>query len=127
MKEYLNLIREKINLIFDFLSNLQHTIGLSTSNDNSVFGKLNSLENQFKDIKIPAYNVQKIVLDGAHFTVDFEPINDICINDEVTLYHPDGGTLVWEGVSFYGKRGQLDGVGSEYDGWTIKVQYFYML
>jgi len=126
MEAYLNLIREKINLIFDFLNNLQQVIGLKTANDNTIFGKLNNLENTVQNIKMPTYNVQKLVLSGDHFTVDFIPINGLCLNDEVILYHPDGGTLLWEGVSFNGFVGQLDGAANDFDGWTIKVQYFYM-
>jgi len=126
MKEYLDLIRKKINSIFDFLNNLQRIIGVKTSTDNSIFGKLNNLKNTIQNIQVPTYNVQKLVLNGDHFTVDYPPINDICMNDEVVLYHPDGGTLVWEGVSFNGKVGQLDGAGNAFDGWSIKIQYFYM-
>jgi len=126
MREYLDLIRKKINSIFDFLNNLQKVIGLKTSNDNTIFGKLNNLEHTIQNIQMPTYNVQKLVLNGDHFTVDYIPINNICVNNEVILYHPDGGTLVWEGVSFNGKIGQLDDAGSDFDGWSIKVQYFYM-
>ena len=40
-------------------------------------------------------------------------------------YHPDGGTLIWEGIDFNEKIGTLTGADNAYDGWIIKVQYFY--
>jgi len=126
MEQFLELIRVKINDIFTFLNKLQQIIGLSSSTDNSLFGKINSLENTVNNIQIPKYYTEKLVIQDNFFLCTHNPIDGKCIYDEVTLYHPDGGTLIWEGISFTDNIGYLTNSGMEYTGWTVKVQYFYI-
>jgi len=125
MEEFLNIVREKLNNISTFLNNLQQTIGLSNASDNSINGKLNNLTNTINNAQIPAYYTEKKTVQNNTFYCKYEPIDGMCIYNEITIYHPEGGTLVWEGVSFNHKEGTLDGAFHAYDGWDIKVQYFY--
>jgi hypothetical protein len=125
MEEFLNIVRLKINDISTFLNNLQNTIGLSSANDDSINGKLNRLTTAINNSQVPAYHTEKTTIQDNSFYCTYEPIDGLCIYNEITIYHPDGGTLLWEGISFNHKKGTLDGAFHAYDGWEIKVQYFY--
>ncbi len=74
----------------------------------------------------PKYFTETVTITGNNFRTVWSPMNGVCMYDEVTLYHPDEGTLIWEGVTFNGKVGILEGAGNDFDGWTIKIQYFYI-
>ncbi len=126
MEEFLALIKDHINIIQDFLVRLQSTIGLSNSTDDSIYGKINNIDISLQNIKIPTYFVETLIIDTNHFICTHEPQNGVCLNNEITLYHPDGGTLIWEGITFIGNQGILDGAGMEYNGWQMKIQYFYI-
>ena len=125
MEEFLNIIRERINSIQEFLNNLQRTIGLKNANDDSIHGKLNQFTQLLNNIKIPIYYVETTTISNNQFTCTHKPMNGICINNEITLYHPDDGTLIWEGIEFNNNVGTLTDAHGRYDGWEIKVQYFY--
>jgi len=125
MEEYLELVRVKVNQIQDFLNRLQQTIGLSSSTDDSIYGKINALTTMIQNAKVPTYHTEVLSVNNNKFVCSFEPKNGICLNNEVTIYHPDGGTLIWEGITFNGNIGELDDANFSYDGWDIKIQYFY--
>ena len=125
MEDFLEIVRVKLNDIGAFLNNLQHTIGLSTATDDSINGKINKLTVMLQNAKVPTYFTEKKTIQNNSFYCSHEPINGLCMNDEITLYHPDEGTLIWEGIEFTHKKGVLDGAFHAYDGWEIKVQYFY--
>ena len=126
MEEFLDLLRVKINEISAFINKLQTVIGLSTSTDTSIYGKLNTLESKMNSLMVPKYYTEKLEINGNNFLTTYTPLNSVCMYDEVTLYHPDGSTLIWEGVKFFGNRGVLDGATNEYNGWNVKIQYFYI-
>ena len=125
MEEFLEIVRVKLNDISTFLNNLQHTIGLSNSTDDSINGKLNNLSVMLNNAVVPAYYTEKKTIQDNSFYCTYEPIDGLCMYNEITLYHPDEGTLIWEGITFDHKRGTLDGAHHAYDGWEMKVQYFY--
>lgn len=125
MEEFLELIRVKINSIIDFINRLQTTIGLSNATDESIYGKINALTDLLEQAKVPTYFTENLVVNDNSFVTTHEPINAICLNNEITLYHPDEGTLIWEGLTFDQKIGTLTNANNAYNGWEIKVQYFY--
>jgi len=125
MEEFLEIVRVKLNDISVFLNNLQTTIGLSSANDDSINGKLNNLTDALNAAQVPTYYTEKLTVLDNKFMCTFEPSGGMCLNDEITLYHPDDGTLIWEGITFNHKEGELVGAFHAYDGWEIKVQYFY--
>lgn len=125
MEEFLEIVRVRLNDISTFLNNLQNTIGLSSANDDSINGKLNNLASAINTAQIPTYYTEKTTIQNNSFYCIYEPANGLCIYDEITLYHPDGGSLIWEGIDFTGKKGILNEAFNAYDGWEIKVQYFY--
>jgi hypothetical protein len=125
MEEFLEIVRVKLNDISAFLNNLQTTIGLSTAVDDSINGKINRLTELLENAKVPTYYTEKTTIQNNSFYCTYEPADGLCLNDEITLYHPDEGTLIWEGIEFEHKKGILNDAFHAYDGWEIKVQYFY--
>jgi len=126
MGEFLELLRNKINQITEFINRIQIIIGLRNATDDSIYGKINRIESAVNNIKIPKYYTETTVLVNDKFPCTYEPMNSMCRDDEVTLYHPDGSTLVWEGIKFIDNEGTLEDAGAVYNGWKVKVQYFYL-
>jgi len=105
MEEFLLILRERINSISEFINRLQIAIGLSDANDNSINGKINKLLSTVNSMEVQQYHVEKLVIQDNFFLTTYVPSNGMCVNDEITLYHPDGGTLLWEGIDFNGNQG----------------------
>ena len=126
MKEFLELLRHRINALGDFMNRLQGVIGLKDSQDDSIHGKLNNLSTQINAIQTPKYYVEVLTVIDNYFLTTHEPLNGVCLNNEITIYHPDDGTLLWEGVTFTGNQGIISDAGNQFSGWKIKVQYFYL-
>lgn len=126
MEEFFTLVKNQINSISEFLNRLQVLIGLKDSTDDSIHGKLNILASKVQDIKVPKYFVETLTIQDNYFLTTHNPLNEVCLNDEVTLYHPEDGTLLWEGIEFSENQGILSGAGLQFNGWQIKVQYFYI-
>jgi len=126
MEEFLTLLKDRINNISSFLNKLQVIIGLKDATDDSIHGKLNNLSFQINNIQIPKYFVEKLTIQDNFFLTTHEPIDGVCLNNEITLYHPSGGTLIWEGIDFSGNQGIISDAGNQFNGWKVKVQYFYL-
>lgn len=122
------------NGLFSTIERIEKHIGLRNSTDDiSINGRITNLElSQGQEVIKPICEVD-ILISGDSFSVSNSPIlmgDSWLVNNSavITVFDDNSGDKVvheWGDIEFIGTSGTLVGAGSQYDGKTITVTYFY--